>query len=140
MPTSQDKKEANTLSFVVTYKTRYQKKEGIMITLSSGLGERIVVNAIISLPTFREWQKLLDTVFDISYQHAVSCLPSDVIFAKEALVHPMIPNTPGQALVTQLTINNVSTEVLVQLDDRLVINISPRPSTESSICPKPDIE
>ena len=128
------------MSSVVTYKIRYQKKYGTMMTLSFGLGEQILVNAIIGLPTFREWQKLLDTFFDISYQHAVSGLPSDVIFAKEAIVHPMIPNPSGQALVTQLTINNVSTEVSVQLDERLVINMPPRPSTASSICPESEIE
>ena len=84
--------------------------------------------------------KLLDTVFDISYQHAVSGLPSDVIFAKEACVYLLIPNPSGQALVTQLTTNDVSTEVLVQSDDRLVINMHPRLSAASPIYPKLDIE
>ena len=54
VPASNIKKEAGKLSSVVTYKTRYTKKDGSMMTLSFGLGESISVNAIIDLPTFQE--------------------------------------------------------------------------------------
>ena len=60
VPTSDAEKETNKLSSVVTYKTRYYKKDGTMMTLSFGLGEKILVNVIIGLPTFREWQLVLD--------------------------------------------------------------------------------
>lgn len=54
IPTSDAEKSKGKLSSVFTYKTRYNKKDGIMMTLSFGLGEDILVNAIIILPTFRE--------------------------------------------------------------------------------------
>ena len=54
VPASTVKKEAGKLLSVVTYKKRYNKKDGSMMTLSFRLGESISVNAIIGLPTFRE--------------------------------------------------------------------------------------
>ena len=50
VPTSDTEKETDKLSSVVTYKTRYHKK----MTLSFGLGKKILVNTIIDILTFKE--------------------------------------------------------------------------------------
>ena len=47
-------KNTGKLSDIVTYKTRYNDKEGNMLILSFGLEESVTVNAILILPTFRD--------------------------------------------------------------------------------------
>ena len=54
VPISPSTMNINQLSSVVIYKTRYQKVDGSMLTLSFGLGEHILVNAIVRLHTFKE--------------------------------------------------------------------------------------
>ena len=88
---------------VVTYKTLYHDKGENMMTLYFGLGEAISVNAIIGLPTFREWTTILDVddskaasktlnqYFDLSFQYAVSGLPPNVPFNKEYFSDPYVP-------------------------------------------------
>ena len=111
-----------------------------MLTLSFGLGEYILVNAIIGLPTFKEWQlvldvsssqvysKLMDTVFDLSFEHAAKGLPASVQFVKEDFVRPTRLNPLGQALVTQLQPTLPAPSMLLHDEEQLVIKLPPPPS------------
>ena len=54
IPASESEKNTGKLSAVVTYKTRYKKSDGNMMTISFGLGEAIKANAILGLPIFHE--------------------------------------------------------------------------------------
>ena len=92
VPSADSKKNENKLTAVVTYKTRYFTKEGKRVTLSFGLGLGIKVNAIVGLPTFREWRlildldsnqvtsKLLGLIFDLTFNHAATGFPEGVTF------------------------------------------------------------
>ena len=103
-----------------------------MMTLLFGLGGKSLVNAIISLSTFRKWQlvldvdenqvfsKLLDTVFDLSFQHAASGLPANIIFSKKDCIRLIRPNSYGNTLVTQLATTTVA-YVLIEESDNIVV-------------------
>ena len=135
IPTSNAEKDKGKLSSVVTYKTRYHKEDGTMMTLSFGLGEDILVNAIIGLPTFREWQlvldisenrvfsKMLNLSFDLSFQHAATGLPDNINFTKDDFVRPIRPNPSGQALVTQLAAASTTTVGITQTDDYVILDL-----------------
>ena len=135
IPTSNAEKDKGKLSSVVTYKTRYHKEDGTMMTLSFGLGEDILVNAIIGLPTFREWQlvldisenrvfsKMLNLSFDLSFQHAATGLLDSINFTKDDFVRPIRPNPSGQALVTQLAAASTTTVCITQTDDYVILDL-----------------
>ena len=110
IPNADSKKDCNRLTAVVSYKTRYLKPDGTNMTLEFGLGESISVNAIIGLPTLKEWKmvidmdsctatsKLLNLNFELAFQHAASGFPDGVTFKKEDFVRPQRPTSSGLAL------------------------------------------
>ena len=81
------------------------------MTISFGLGESISVNAIIGLPTLKEFKmvldvdsgiatsKLLNKDFKLSFQHAASGFPDGIVFDKADFVRPRRPTTTGLALL-----------------------------------------
>ena len=90
----------NKLTSVVTYKTRYTHIYSKPITLSFGLGKAIKVNAIIGLPTFKQWKIILDldtnratsnhlgVYFDLCFQYAAQGLPPNVKFNVTNFIRP----------------------------------------------------
>ena len=111
IPNADSKDYCNRLTAVVTYNTHYRKPDGTNMKLSFGLGESISVNAIIGLPTLREWKmvldmdtglatsKLLNKEFILSFQHAASGFPEGVTFKKEEFVRPIRHTPSGLALL-----------------------------------------
>ena len=81
------------------------------MTISFGLGESISVNAIIGLPTLKEFKmaldadsgiatsKLLNKEFILSFQHVASGFPDGVIFDKADFVRPRRQTAIGLALL-----------------------------------------
>ena len=106
---------ANQLIAVVTYKTRYTDNYGKPITLSFGLGKVIKVNAILVLPTFKQWKIILDldtnrttskhlgVYFDLCFQHAAQGLPPNVKFNVTHFIRPARQGHTGLALLTKCT-------------------------------------
>jgi len=98
-PAGADKVEKK-LTAVVTYKTRYTENYSKPIALSFGLGKAIKVNAIISLPTFKQWKIILDldtnratskhlgVHFDLCFQHSTQGLPPNVKFKVTNSIRP----------------------------------------------------
>jgi hypothetical protein len=115
VPISAADRELSNLSAVVTYKTRYHDKNDKPLTLSFGLGDSITVNAIIGLPTFHEWQLILDVsnsrvisntlelFFDLEYKNAATGLPDGVNFKTEDFIRPRRINSSGRALISQIS-------------------------------------
>ena len=144
--TSDAEKAASQLSAVVTYKTRYTTKYGKMMTLSFSLGDSISVNAIISLPTFKEWQlvldvstghvqsKVLNTVFYLSFQHSASNLPPHLEFTKEYFIFPVCPNPSSQFCIQQLANVSAPNTVIATSNDNVVIAL-PANTTVASCLP-----
>ena len=104
------------------------------MSLSFGQGETILVNAIIGLRILREWQlvldvsesqvfsKVLDTNFDLSFQHASSGLPADITFSKDDFIYPICPNSSGNTLVTQLATTTATSVIIKESDDTVVLD------------------
>ena len=88
---SESNKNCNKLTAVVTYKALHFNSADKKMTISFGLGKSVSVNAIIGLPTLREWRmvldvdrgiassKLLNINFDLAFQHATSGFPDGII-------------------------------------------------------------
>ena len=89
--------------------------------LSFGLGESISVNAIIGLPTLKEWKlimdmdsscatsKLLGQEFPLTFKHAASGFPDGVAFAKEDFVRPLRHTPSGLSLLCQASTTALAT-------------------------------
>ena len=111
VPNSDSKQNRNKLTAVVTYKTRYCNLDGKPMNISFGLGESISVNAIIGLPTLKEFKmvldvdsgiatsKLLNKDFKLSFQHAASGFPDGIVFDKVDFLRPRRPTPTGLALL-----------------------------------------
>ena len=96
---------------MVMYKKRYCDKSGKPMTISFNLCKSVSVNAIIGLPTLKEWKmvldvdsgiatsKLLGREFKMSLQHAASGFPAEVLFNRTDFVHPRRQTTTGLALL-----------------------------------------
>ena len=91
---------ANQLLAIDIYKSRYTDNYGKPITLSFDLGKAIKVDAIIGLPTFKQWKIILDldtnyatskhlgVYFDLCVQHTAQGLPSNVKFNATNFIRP----------------------------------------------------
>ena len=113
LPASEAEKTTSKLTAVVTYKTRYVDKQGKNLTLSFGLGESIQVNAIIGLPTIKEWKLVLDIDgkvaaskeigidFDLCFQHAATGFPEGIIFDPATFVRPQQVTNMGLSLLAK---------------------------------------
>ena len=113
IPNAESKQNCNRLTAVVTYITNYRKPDGSNMKLSFGLGESISVNAIIGLPTLKEWKlimdmdsscatsKLLRQEFPLTFKHAASGFPDGVAFAKEDFIRPLRHTPSGLSLLCQ---------------------------------------
>ena len=113
VPASDVHNMANKLTAIVTYKTRYVDSEGKNMTLSFGLGEAIKVNAIIGLPTFKEWKLVLDLdenrltskslgiYFDLCFEHAATGFPPGITFNRNDFIRPPRKTSSSLALLTQ---------------------------------------
>ena len=87
--------------------------------ISFGLGESISVNAIIGLPTIKEWKivldvdagyatsKLLRKKFDLTFQHASNGFPTGVEFTKDDFVRPKRATPSGLALLCRIATNSL---------------------------------
>lgn len=114
IPSSEQEKDDSKLSAAVTYKMRCVDATGKMIALSFGLGDAISVNAIIGLPTFKEWKLVLDVAekranstvlgcyFDLTFNHAANGLPTGVTFTKDDFFLPPRHTAVGSQLVALL--------------------------------------
>ena len=113
LPASEAEKTAGKLTAVVTYKTRYFDSQGKKLTLSFGLGESIQVNAIIGLPTIKEWKLVLDVDgkiatskeigidFDLCFQHAATGFPEGISFDPATFVRPQQVTNMGLSLLAK---------------------------------------
>lgn len=96
------------LTGIVTYHTQYTDANGTAIKLS---GAEVAVNAIISLPTLRNWQASIDIgkdmfvstslnlAFLLIYKGADSGLSATVKFDKEEFIRPRPVTAAGRAFV-----------------------------------------
>ena len=82
----------------------------------------------------------MDTVFDLSFEHAAKGLPASVQFSREDFVRLIRPNPLGQALFTQLQPTVPAPSLLTHDGEQLVIKLPPPPSTVLPIAPIPEIE
>ena len=106
---------------MVTYITNYVKPDGSNMKLSFGLGESISVNAIIGLPTLKEWKmvmdmdsgiatsKLLRQEFPLTFKHAASGFPDGVTFVQDEFVRPLRHTPSGLALLYQASTTTLAT-------------------------------
>ena len=129
MPSSAAEKDDSKLSAVVTYKTRCTNKNEEMVLLLFGLGKAISVNAILGLPTLRDWKimfdvdenkaisKELNRYFELSYWHAAFGSPSSITFTKDDFVRPPQPNQIGKAIATHLSTTTMNPIVLTSVED-----------------------
>ena len=106
-----NKKELdNCLTAVVRYKTPYSFENGTPVTISYGLGKHVAVNAIIGLPTLRQWgadislststviANAIKTNFPIEFAAANAQLPDGITFSSSSFIRPPTPtNLPTQA-------------------------------------------
>ena len=121
----------------MTYRTRYVDKVGKNLTLSFGLGASIRVNAIIGLPTFREWKivldvdskrassKLLECYFELCFQHAAKGFPDGVTFDPATFVRPQQQTNTGLSLLAQaaaasslqISTNNLEKSIVIDMNN-----------------------
>ena len=121
IPNAESKQNCNRLTAVVTYITNYIKPDGSNMKLSFGLGESISVNAIIGLPTLKEWKmimdmdsgiatsKLLRREFPLTFKHAASGFPDDVTFVQDKFIIPLRHTPSGLALLCQASTTALAT-------------------------------
>ena len=137
VPQSEAEKTTGKLTAVVTYRTRYVDKVGKNLTLSFGLGASIRVNAIIGLPTFREWKivlnvdskrassKLLECYFELCFQHAAKGFPDGVTFDPATFVRPQQQTNTGLSLLAQaaaasslqISTNNLEKSIVIDMNN-----------------------
>ena len=101
------------LTAVITYKTRYTRSDGTQATLKFGLGKDIQVNAIVGIPTIKEWELILDLKrdkciselfniwFPLDYDNAAAGLPPSVTFDHSDFVRPPCSNPTGAMIATK---------------------------------------
>ena len=112
-----------------------------MMPISFGLGEAITMNAIIGLPTFKQWKfaldvdanrftsKLLCLYFDLSYQHAVFGFPPGVTFTKDNFMIPQRKNENGMCITIQFQ-SFLETIVDSNINDNsIVVNLQTNKTT-----------
>ena len=90
---------------------------GLLVVI--GLGESVTVNAILGLPTIREWKLVLDVddgkamskvlgiYFDLDFQHATQGFPQGVSFNKNQFVRPPTKTNASLALLNRVSTSNV---------------------------------
>ena len=93
VPTESSSATSNQLTSVVTYFTRYKLPNGELATISFGLGQNVLVNAIIGLPLLKKWKmilnlevdqfssKALNLWFPITYSNAATGFPPNINFS-----------------------------------------------------------
>ena len=132
VPQSEAEKTTGKLTAVVKYKTRYVDKDNNPLTLSFGLGAAIRVNAIIGLPTFKEWKiildvdskrassKVLNCYFDLCFQHAAMGFPQGVTFDPSTFIRPHRPTTTGLSLLARAAVLSKATttqQLIIDTDE-----------------------
>ena len=101
------------LTAVVEYYTWYVTADNKPVTIAFGLGKTVLVNAIIGLPTIKQWRCVMDfekdqciaknlkLLFPLIYNHAAVGLPPSVKFTSDSFIRPPTTKSIGHSFYMQ---------------------------------------